>query len=355
MPTVSVIVPFHRNLQHLARCLEAACLALNRSDPSGELIVVADGAPDDCSHLVSQSGGTLLSIPGPSGPAVARNRGVAVAQGTVIVFVDSDVVIAPDALARIRSAFDAEPDLAAIFGAYDEGPDDPGFLSQARNLAHSFVHQRASREASTFWAGLGGVRRNAFASVDGFDERFARPSVEDIELGYRLRAAGHRILLDHAIRGKHLKHWSLWSGLRTDVRDRGIPWTQLLHRYAAMRNDLNVSHAYRLCVIVSYLALSLLVGAVWQPVLLAPAVACLLALVWLDRSYYAFFVRRKGVWFTVRWFPMHVVHHLCNGVSFALGTALYALSRHGLRCPGALPTNRWSGRPVSTRAVARSG
>jgi len=352
---LSVIVPFHRNTEHLTRCLQAARAALNESGSLGELIVVADGAIEDCSALVIAMGGTLLTIPGPSGPARARNCGAAAARGDVLVFVDSDVVVDPTAFARIRSTFDTNQEVAAVFGAYDEDPDDPRFLSQARNLAHSFIHQRASREATTFWAGLGAIRTDAFTTVGGFDERFIRPSVEDIDLGYRLRAAGHRIVLDHTIRGKHLKYWSLWSALRTDLRDRGVPWTQLLHRYTALRNDLNVSRAYRVCVVVSYLALGAAIGAVWQPFLLWAVVICLLALVWLDRPYYTFFVRRRGWWFTARWYPFHVVHHLSNGVAFVIGTSLFALSRLGIRFPGALPPGCWNGPMLSTRAVARLG
>src|SRR5690606_37188404 len=68
-----------------------------------------------------------------------------------------------------------------------------------------------------------------FTAAGGFDTlRFPRPQIEDIELGYRLRDRGGRILLDPAIEGTHLKRWHLWQMLRTDVRDRGIPWMRLL-------------------------------------------------------------------------------------------------------------------------------
>src|SRR5205807_8681242 len=63
---------------------------------------------------------------------------------------------------------------------------------------------------STFWAGLGAVRRDAFEAVGGFDaERYLVPSVEDIDLGARLATTGHRIELDPAVQGTHLKAWSL--------------------------------------------------------------------------------------------------------------------------------------------------
>ncbi len=355
---LSVIVPFHNNSAELRQGLAAvrrAAEALPEGVALAEIIVVADGAREDCRPLAAEAGAEVLAIDGPRGPAVARSRGAEIASGDVLVFVDTDVVVDASSLARFAAIFAAYPDAGAAFGAYDEDPADPGFISQCRNLAHSFIHQRASREATTFWAGLGAVRAHAFAAVGGFDERFTRPSVEDIDLGYRLRAAGYRILLDPTIRGKHLKRWSLWSGLRTDLRDRGVPWTQLLHRYAAMRDDLNVSRAYRMCVIVSYLALGMLLGAFWRPVLLLPGLACLIALVWLDRTYYAFFVRRRGLLFTLRWYPLHVMHHLSNGMSFGIGTGLFFLSRLGIDCPGALPVDSWSKGVVSTRVATRAG
>ena len=83
-------------------------------------------------------------------------------------------------------------------------------VSQYRNLLHHFVHQEGNPEASTFWAGCGAVRRAAFDAVAGYDEaRFRRPSIEDIELGYRLRRAGYRIRLDRDLQCTHLKRWRL--------------------------------------------------------------------------------------------------------------------------------------------------
>jgi uncharacterized RDD family membrane protein YckC len=121
-----------------------------------------------------------------------------------------------------------------------------------------------------------------------------------------------------------------------------------------MRDDLNVSRAYRACVVVSYAALILVVAAFWRPVLLWPVLACLLALVALDWPYYAFFARQRGLWFAARWYPLHVVHHLSNGVSFVTGTCLFVLSRWaGTRWPGALPAESWRGRAVSARGMAR--
>ena len=96
-------------------------------------------------------------------------------------------------------------------------------MSQYRNLLHHYVHQRGQIEASTFWGACGAIRRSVFEEVGGFDEERYPRCIEDIELGYRLRRAGHRIVLDKNLQGTHLKKWTLWSVIRTDVCCRAMP------------------------------------------------------------------------------------------------------------------------------------
>jgi glycosyltransferase involved in cell wall biosynthesis len=178
-PRFSFVVPFHAGLESLTRCVHA----LAARPPGSELLIAADGAIEDCRPLASACGARVITVAGPSGPAVARNTAAAAATGDVLVFVDADVVVSPAALAHLEQIFHGDPDVTAVFGAYDESPADPRFVSQYKNLSHTFVHRSSSEAARTFWSGFGAVRRAAFFAVGGFDERFTRPSVEDIDLG----------------------------------------------------------------------------------------------------------------------------------------------------------------------------
>lgn len=354
---LSVIVPFHRGTLQLGRSLAALRAAAGHL-PAGttlaDLTVAADAARDDPTEVARRADASVVPLANQSGPAAARNRAAAVASGNILVFVDADVVVHEDALGRLAALFAADSGLAAAFGAYDEAPEAPGFFSQCRNLSHAFVHLRGRGPARTFWAGLGAARADAFAAVGGFDSRFARPCVEDIDLGYRLTGAGYRILLEPSIQGTHLKQWTLWSSVVSDVRDRGVPWTQLLNRNGAMHDDLNISRRYRASVVAAFLFVGCLGGAIFWPFLALPAAGLLLGLWSLNRTYYRFFVSRRGWWFTLRWFPFHVFHHLCNGLSFIVGTVLYRLRLWtGLALPGALPAEAW--RPSRLKSNAASG
>ncbi len=334
---MTVIIPFHRRLAYLARSLPAARLSL----PSADIVVVADGADEDCRPVAAASDARVIEVPGPRGPAVARNRGADAATGDVLIFVDADVVVAPAALPALCAHLEREPAVAAVFGAYGEAPPAANFMSQYRNLAHALVHQRGDVDASTFWAGLGAVRVSAFRGVGGFDERFARPSVEDIDLGYRLRRAGHRVRLDATIRGEHLRPWTMAGAIVTDIRDRGVPWTQLILKYRPPVDDLNTRQSLRWAVVLTYLLLGGLLAAWRAPWALAAAALALLGLVGLGAAQWRWFAARRGAWFASRAFAAHLVHHVCNGVSFATGLLLYATSRLGLRLPGAVPLTEW--------------
>jgi GT2 family glycosyltransferase len=338
---VSIIVPFLANLEQLRLTLSA----VRASMADAEIVVAADAPRDECQPLAAEYGAAIVAVEGPSGPATARNRAAAVASGDVLLFVDADVVPAPDALPGMCRLLEEESDLSGVFGAYDLAPSARNFLSQLKNLSHAYVHRMGAGDASTFWAGLGAMRAEVFRSVGGFDERFRRPSVEDIDLGYRVVARGHRLRLAPQFQGTHLKHWTMLSTLTTDVVRRGIPWTQLIYRYGPPRNRLNLSVALRVSVICAYV---LLVTLPLVPfVRLAPVVAAtaLLALIGLNMPYYAWLARHRGAAFAIRAVPAHWVHHLCNGLSFAIGTVLFALARSGWRLPGALPIRPWDRRP----------
>lgn len=239
-----MVIPAYNACSKLKQCLQALHSGEIRPD---ECIVVDDGSTDGTMALAESFGAVVLHTGGRRGPAVARNTGAARARGDILFFIDADVIVHPDALSRVIEDFQ-DTSLAAVIGSYDDTPAAPGVVSQFRNLLHCYTHQEACREATTFWSGCGAIRREVFLSVNGFDASYCRPAIEDIELGYRLYAAGKRLALDPAIQAKHLKHWTMRKMLRTDIFDRGIPWTLLILRAGRMPNDLNIKWHQRASV-----------------------------------------------------------------------------------------------------------
>src|SRR4029077_7315001 len=103
------------------------------------------------------------------------------------------------------------------------------------------------------------IRRDVFLAYGGFDPRlYPRPAIEDIELGYRLTQAGHRIVLARDVLATHHKRWTLPEMVRTDIFRRGVPWTILIKRTGTIETDLNVNASQKACVALT--GLSLLAG-----------------------------------------------------------------------------------------------
>jgi hypothetical protein len=201
-------------------------------------------------------------------------------------------------------------------------------------------------DARTFWAGLGAVRTEAFRAIGGYDQRFRRPSVEDIDLGYRLTRRGGRIVIDPGLNGTHLKRWTLRSSVVSDVRDRGVPWTQLIQRYG-MSTDLNLGWALRLSVACAYLLLLLAVIGLWQPRLWWALPLPLALLLWLNAAYYRHFVRTRGLLFGGGVVAAHALHHLCNGVSYVVGRGLHLMqTRYGVTTAWTLPAEPAADEPL---------
>lgn len=374
VPMLSVIVPVHNDGRNLERCIHA--LRQNRFDRF-EVVVLDDASTDDTPEVAEQLGARVIRLDRNVGPAAARNRGAREARGEFLLFIDADVCVGDETLRRVVETFEQHPEVDAVFGSYDDQPDHRGLYSQYRNLVHHFTHQTSRPEATTFWSGCGAIRRDVFIEHGGFNASYARPCIEDIEMGARLTDAGKRIRLDRGIQVTHLKRWTLWKMIKTDIFDRGIPWTRLTLAQGSIPNDLNLRISQRISALLALAFLAVQVVAAWyEPItLLFPVVgllgvvvadfwrskrvtrrpfrrliellvvgllgvlawfsgwwslalaAPLVGIVALNLRFYLFFVRARSLTFTMFVLPLHVMYFLYSLLAFALGVTAHVLRR----------------------------
>lgn len=337
-PSLSVVVPVRDGGHDFERCLRRL---RDSALADFELIVVDDGSTDDSAAVAEQAGAVVVRLDRPHGPAAARNRGAREAAAPLIFFLDADVAVHPETLGRALARFADDPGLSALFGSYDDTPQAPGLVSQYRNLLHHFVHQQGDfrddiRPAHTFWTGCGVIRREVFLTFGGFDPRlYPRPAIEDIELGYRLTRAGHRIVLARDVQATHMKQWSLAEMIRTDIFRRGVPWMLLIRRSGTVETDLNVKATQKLCVALTGLSLAsaavgllaAIAGLPGAAGLSAIAAAGVAAIVGLNRAFFVFLTRRKGWPFAVAAIPLQLVYYCCCGLSVVIAVSHWNLGR----------------------------
>jgi glycosyltransferase involved in cell wall biosynthesis len=324
---LSVIIPVHNGGADFRLCLQALAASTRTPD---ELIVVDDSSSDASAATARGYGAQVLCLAqGPVGPAAARNYGATAAVGEILVFIDADVTVHTDTLQLIETYLAGQPGVAALFGSYDAAPPKPGLISRYKNLQHYHTHQHGRRESSTFWAGCGAIRRSAFLAVAGFSEAYARPSIEDIELGVRLCGAGYHIWLCPDVQVAHQKQWTLRSWLRADIRDRAVPWTRLILSGAHLPTDMGFGAKSRVSAIAAWALMTCLVLGLWHPPIWWAASFMIGLLFTLNYNLYRLFARQEGLGFALGAFWLHTVFYLYSSLVYGSLVIWHGLRRAG--------------------------
>lgn len=311
---ISVIIPVFNGSKTLYRCLESVFAS---SYPYFECILVDDHSTDDSLSVARTFDTEIIRLNTQGGAAHARNRGAQTAQGDILLFVDADVMIYPDSIDKVVNTFDQHPEISAVFGSYDDQPACSNFCSQYKNLFHHYIHQTSREDATTFWSGCGAIKKDVFLGIGKFNENCSM--MEDIELGYKLKAKNYTILLSKELVVKHLKHYSFSGLVRSDILDRAIPWTILMLSKRQFTNDLNLKLEHKLSAVVLILMIAsilMTIKSTWF-VLAIPIFLCLYFATNFD--FYGFFLRKRGLVFTLKVIPLHFLYYLYSSFGFLVG------------------------------------
>lgn len=213
----SVVVPTYNRAHVLSTCLRALA-GQTLEQELHEIIVVDDGSKDDTAKVCRAWADTLPHLrvhrQENRGPAAARNAGIRLAAGDLVVFTDDDCVPPPDWLARIVAAFDGDAGLGALGGVMITPPDQWIPLTH-----HSDLTAPGSADYSRFIGTNNAVyRRDVLRRVGGFDETFRHVSVEDAELYLRVRRIARTAIDPHLFVWHPPRSMSVGEALRGYIR-----------------------------------------------------------------------------------------------------------------------------------------
>ena len=117
--------------------------------------------------------------------------------------------------------------------------------------------------------------------------------------------------------------------MRTDIFRRGVPWMLLIKRSGTIESDLNVKSGQKACVALtglSLLAAPLSALIPWAGLGVPIGLAAIVA---LNRGFFAFLVRRKGVAFACAALPLHLLYYSCCGFSVLIAQVYWQLRNRG--------------------------
>ena len=196
-PRISVVIPTYNRRALLARTLPTV---FDQNVPAGdyEVVVVVDGSTDGSADWIRGLAPpvSLQVLEQPNrGPAAARNAGVAVARGVIVLFLDDDIVCGPTLLREHAAAHNGR-ESRMVFGPVLVAEDSPNSLATdwTRQDTTAWV-ARIDRDKEPGWPNdaivdaNSSVPRETVLALGGFDERFDRQG-ETADLGLRLWATG---------------------------------------------------------------------------------------------------------------------------------------------------------------------
>ena len=230
----SVIIPVYNGAQTIETSLQA--LAQQTIAPHRyEIIVVDDGSTDDIAATVREWSEAHPSIhctlvrQTNQGPAAARNRGAQVAVGTILLFTDADCCPTRNWIEQLISVFDNTTDqlgddstqtdtpkqISAAMGAYRSKQQSSAARFAQLEFEQRYAHMGNELTIDVVATYSAAFRRTIFADAKGFDPSFPKANNEDVELSYRLNAAGHRMVFvpDAIVYHTHDTTW--WDYART--------------------------------------------------------------------------------------------------------------------------------------------
>jgi GT2 family glycosyltransferase len=215
IPALAIVIPTWNGLELLRRFLpEVAAEAARWNAATGaacEIVVSDDGSTDGTAAWLTEAhpGVRVTRSERNAGFAHAANAGVYAAASPIVILLNNDATLAPGALDAVPGAF-ADPD---VFGVTFRGLDLPsgefgtgGKLGRFRRGFWSvWDNYDAPAPGPTFMlaGGFCAFRRAAFMDMGGFDPVFAPYYWEDVDLSYRARKRGWKLLYEPRAEAHH--------------------------------------------------------------------------------------------------------------------------------------------------------
>ena len=239
-PVVDVIVPAYNEADNIARLLRSIDIAAGRYGGPVRVLVSDDGSSDDTAQIAwaeftrfRYARGAVLSAPN-GGQAAALNRGLAVTDAEIVVRIDADCVMGPEALAYSVPWF-RDPRIGSVGAMEEPRTDDVTWFHRLRTLETLFQF-RFMRLGQSLVDGIVVIpgtftvfRRDPVVQAGGFPVRM---NGEDSDLTMQIGRLGYRVVIDPRIRsfedvprtiGQFVEQRTRWTRASIHVFARHVP------------------------------------------------------------------------------------------------------------------------------------
>ncbi|MBE1489791.1 glycosyltransferase family 2 protein [Plantactinospora soyae] len=320
-PLVSVIVPNYNYAESLDLCLRSI---LDQTYPDIEILMVDDCSTDQSVVVAEALGVPVVSTGVNGGCGRARNIGAAHTRGELLCYVDSDLVLAPDAVANAVRLIQDDSRIGAVCGIEDPEPllHDTA-VARYRGLQYHYWSISSEGDVSFLFPAVCVIRRDVFDEIGPFNP--ALRHTEEVDYGYRLTRR-YRLVLTSGVRGRH-DHDHQLRGLLRKLFHRGrlrIPLYARARRFGqGFETAARAWGSLAAFAVLPALAVPVLFGA-WGAVV---PIALLAASLGFDAGMYGFVRRRHGLPFLLYFAVLHFLVNVTITAGVATGAVQWLVSR----------------------------
>ena len=226
-PKVSIIIPTKNRSDTILETLKSI---KNQTYKNYEIIIVDDASIDNSIESIKKFCKKekfkvkIIKLKKSSGASKARNVGAKNANGKIIVFTDSDIVLFNNALEEGIKYYKNNPKISAFFGSFTKELRFKNFLSQYKHLYLCYLYSKQGKERCTLDTSLSFIDKKIF---DKFKFNEEVKISEDAELAMRMLRENHVITQVQNIKMEHIKKYSIKSFIYSEFM-RGKRFSRLL-------------------------------------------------------------------------------------------------------------------------------
>jgi glycosyltransferase involved in cell wall biosynthesis len=319
---ISIVIPTYNASRFMPGLMDSI---FNQAVDNMEVVIVDDCSTDNTVEIAKKYPVRVIQMESNAGPAKARNTGVKEAEGDIIFFLDSDVIVLDGTISEVEDYFRNNPDAKCIIGICATEPLNRGFVP-AYMAMFEYIHligQQYDR-VSVFAPRCGAIKKDFFLEVGGYDENYRGADVEDFELARRINKSDC-IILNPKLLVRH-QFADFRQALKIYFK-RTVMWIHLFFREKQLDNAGPTSPSNGIAAVCAFLSFLSLILMPFAPDAAYLFLILIVIYLFSNVKWWSFMRREAGLPFAMRALLLNYVLGIEIMISAMYGVLSYPFSR----------------------------
>lgn len=321
---ISIVIPSFNSLRTITKLIKSIEESIKKPY---EVIIVDDCSIDNSINIVLSNYPwvKVIRLNKNSGPSKARNVGTELANKEVILFLDSDVILTPDAIEAIEKRHKSHPEIAGLQGHYHWEAANVGLFSSYKALINHFWYRSSNEntEVNFLVTYACTIKKQILLETGGFSEFYKGADVEDYELGYRI-AKKYKLLHEPMLEVYH--HFPGFIKNTKNYIDRGMKWFPLFVKNKKLDSSGATSSNEAISRFLGGLSfvslIPFLINKNLLPIFLITTILYLL----VNLKFFTFCFQKKGI----KYFLLGIFFHYVSSIVICL-TMFFSVIKYVLK------------------------